>query len=177
VNSKTGIQIRPVQKGDAASLLGLFEALDNETTMMLWEPGERGLTLDMQQDRVNGYLDSVTQAMCVAEIIDENGDKNDIVGSAVAIGGKARRNAHVLTIAMGVKRQYWGKGIGAQLLQQLVDWARLHQFVRLELTVMAHNERAVLLYQRLGFEIEGRHVKSLKVDGEWVDEFTMALLL
>lgn len=177
MKASQSIRIRPVQQGDAAQLVALFEALDSETSMMLWEPGERGLTLEVQQHRVREYLDSTTQAMLVAESVSETSSALEIVGSAVAIGGKARRNAHVLSVAMGLKRKVWGQGIGQKLLHGLIAWAEAHQFARLELTVMAHNERAIALYQRCGFEIEGRNVRSLRIAGNWVDELTMAKLL
>lgn len=48
---------------------------------------------------------------------------------------------------------------------------------RLELTVMAHNHRAVGLYERMGFSVEGRRSQCLVVDGQFVDEFYMAVIL
>jgi RimJ/RimL family protein N-acetyltransferase len=42
---------------------------------------------------------------------------------------------------------------------------------------MAHNERALALYRRLGFEVEGTRRDSVLVDGRYVDELTMAKLL
>ena len=48
---------------------------------------------------------------------------------------------------------------------------------RLELTVMIHNAPAIALYQKFGFQIEGTKRASLKVDGTYVDEYVMSLLL
>lgn len=47
---------------------------------------------------------------------------------------------------------------------------------RLELTVMARNERAIGLYRRHGFEIEGTRRDSVRVGGAYVDELAMARL-
>jgi RimJ/RimL family protein N-acetyltransferase len=41
---------------------------------------------------------------------------------------------------------------------------------------MAHNERAVRLYDRMGFVREGIRQRALLVDGGWVDEYFMARL-
>lgn len=46
--------------------------------------------------------------------------------------------------------------------------------VRLELSVMTHNQAALALYIKNGFEIEGTKRKSLIIDGEWVDEYYMS---
>jgi RimJ/RimL family protein N-acetyltransferase len=41
---------------------------------------------------------------------------------------------------------------------------------------MAHNERALALYRRCGFEVEGTRRHSLLVDGRYVDELLLANL-
>jgi RimJ/RimL family protein N-acetyltransferase len=57
------------------------------------------------------------------------------------------------------------------------SWARERGFHRLELTVMTHNERAIRLYKKMGFEVEGVKKHSLFVNGEYVDEYYMAKLI
>lgn len=42
---------------------------------------------------------------------------------------------------------------------------------------MTHNQVAVALYSRQGFQIEGPRKDSLLVDGEYVDEYLMATLV
>jgi RimJ/RimL family protein N-acetyltransferase len=56
-------------------------------------------------------------------------------------------------------------------------WALAHGMHRLELTVMAHNERAHALYERMGFVVEGRRRECLLVNARLVDELYMAKLL
>jgi ribosomal protein S18 acetylase RimI-like enzyme len=45
-------------------------------------------------------------------------------------------------------------------------WAAYSGIKRAELTVMTHNEPAISLYKKMGFEIEGKKVCSLVVDGK-----------
>ena len=42
---------------------------------------------------------------------------------------------------------------------------------------MVHNERAIRLYKKMGFEIEGTKKHSLFVNGQYVDEYYMAKIL
>ncbi len=56
-------------------------------------------------------------------------------------------------------------------------WAKNQGVTRLELTVMTHNEKAVKFYKKMGFQIEGKKVNSLKVDGVYVDEYYMGKYL
>jgi RimJ/RimL family protein N-acetyltransferase len=67
--------------------------------------------------------------------------------------------------------------VGSRLLEELERLARAEGVHRLELTVLEDNERAVALYRRLGFEAEGRRRDSLKVEGRYVDELSLAKLL
>jgi RimJ/RimL family protein N-acetyltransferase len=63
------------------------------------------------------------------------------------------------------------------LLAEAKQWAAAHGVHRLELTVMAHNHRAVGLYERMGFSVEGRRAQCLVIDGRFVDELYMAVIL
>jgi RimJ/RimL family protein N-acetyltransferase len=72
---------------------------------------------------------------------------------------------------------YTGQGIGKALFAKGESWAVRHGVTRLELTVMTHNTNAVKLYEKVGFEKEGVKKNSLKVNGEYVDEYYMGKVL
>ena len=99
-----------------------------------------------------------------------------LVGSADVTPYKGRRS-HVGGIGLCVHDDFHGRGIGSGLLTALVDvadnWLNLR---RLELTVYVDNEPALRLYQKFGFEIEGRRRADAFRDGAFVDSFAMARL-
>ena len=78
---------------------------------------------------------------------------------------------------IGVLQAYTGQGLGRELFAEVFQWATAHHLHRLELTVMAHNENALSLYQKQGFVIEGVKKDSLLLDGDFVDEYYMGRLL
>jgi RimJ/RimL family protein N-acetyltransferase len=47
----------------------------------------------------------------------------------------------------------------------------------MELTVMEHNQKGIRLYEKLGFEREGIKRCSVKIDGNFINEFYMSKLL
>ena len=100
-----------------------------------------------------------------------------ITGHVTCIGGEARRNHHAVKLVIGVLEKYQGQGIATNLLKTTIQWAKEQQLHRLELLVMAHNDKAIALYKKVGFQMEGTKLHSLKVDGKWVDEHLMCLLL
>lgn len=103
-----------------------------------------------------------------------------IDGAVVGAAGLERlqgRRGHVGTIGMGVDDSWTGRGVGTALLGALVDLAeRWLGLRRLELTVYADNERALRLYARFGFAVEGRMRAYALRDGVFADAVAMARL-
>ena len=139
---------------------------------MLLEPGERVITVEKQRKRIKGILSRDNQTILVAE--DQGGQ---LVGHLTAFGGIYNRNRHTVDLVIGILQGFTGQGIGTQMFTQVEEWARTHAIHRLELTVMVHNERALKLYQKIGFEIEGLKKHHLRVNDKYVDEYEMAKLL
>jgi putative acetyltransferase len=100
----------------------------------------------------------------------------EIVGSCgMHPAGASPRRRHVMTIGISVRADAQGQGVGSALMQALCDIAdRWIGILRLELSVYCDNERAIALYRRFGFEIEGRHRGYVLRDGAFVDAFAMA---
>jgi len=163
--------IREIQESDAAAFLALCRRLDEETKFMLLEPGERTTTEEEQHQRITAILSQENQTLLLAE----NNEKP--VGFVAGLGGPCRRNRHCAHVVMGVLQAFCGQGIGQRLLVELEAWARGHDMRRLELTVMAHNARALKLYEKVGFVREGIKRHALVVDGRPVDELCMAKLI
>jgi len=85
------------------------------------------------------------------------------------------RRRHVATFGMGVKDSECGKGIGSKMVETIIDlsdnWLNLK---RLELTVYADNERAIKLYKKFGFNVEGESEAFAFRNGEYVSAYHMA---
>lgn len=163
--------IRPITLDDAANFLALCQRLDRETRFMLLEPDERQLTVAEQRARIQTILPRANHTILVAE------HAGQLVGYVLLQGGDFRRNCHTAHLVIGILQAFTGQGLGARLLAEAEQWARQRAIHRLELTVMTHNTRAVSLYQKCGFVIEGTRRHALMVDGAYVDEYYMGKLL
>ncbi|MEM1276487.1 MAG: GNAT family N-acetyltransferase [Pseudomonadota bacterium] len=87
------------------------------------------------------------------------------------------RQAHCGEVFLFVHDGYWGRGIGTALLGALIDLAdKWLGLVRLQLDVNADNARAIALYERAGFEHEGKLRGDVLRDGVLVDSHLMARL-
>ncbi len=165
------VNIRKITEEDAGAFLDMCRAMDSETKFMMLEPGESITSLDEQHDRIRSLSGRDNAIILVAEV------EGELVGYIFADGGRYHRNRHSAHIVIGIRAAYTGQGIGGQLFQALFTWASLQGLTRLELTVMAHNQHGVHLYQKMGFEVEGLQRHSLRVDGQYVDEYAMSKLL
>jgi putative acetyltransferase len=101
---------------------------------------------------------------------------DEVVGSlSLSTYPQRPRRRHVGRIAMAVRDDWQGKGIGTTLMQAAVDladnWLNL---TRLELTVFVDNEPAIRLYEKFSFATEGKLVRFAFRDGQYVDSFMMA---
>lgn len=84
------------------------------------------------------------------------------------------RHAGVLGLAL--LPAWRGRGLGERLMRTALEAAHAFGFVRVELTVRADNARAIALYRKLGFAIEGVKRRAVLVDEAYHDLVMMALL-
>lgn len=83
---------------------------------------------------------------------------------------------HVFHLTIVVAPEHTGHGIGRALLEELLRWAEGDGRVeKVELRVRASNQRAIALYDSVGFVEEGRLRARVKLpDGSRVDDIAMA---
>ncbi|MCL5015338.1 MAG: GNAT family N-acetyltransferase [Firmicutes bacterium] len=151
----------------------LHHALFEETSFMLMEPGELPGDAAFWEKSMTPFVNNSGNALWVA-----HDDVGNLVGLMRVRGHSARRLSHCAQIVVGVKRNYWGQGIGTRLFEAAEQWAKTHGIIRMELTVMVPNRRALVLYHKMGFVVEGLRRQSIRYsDGEFLDEYLMAKIL
>ena len=100
-----------------------------------------------------------------------------VVGSAGLHPQAQLRRRHAAMLGISVDLAAQGQGVGGALMQALCayadDWA---QILRLELTVFTDNARALALYRRFDFRLEGTHRAYAMRDGVFADVHCMARL-
>jgi ribosomal protein S18 acetylase RimI-like enzyme len=99
-----------------------------------------------------------------------------VVGWCDIIPGWAHAIQHCGTVGMGLLPAYRGRGIGRQLLSACLAKARSKGITRVELEVRADNERAIKLYERMGFKREALKRHGMRFDGVYYDSVQMSLV-
>ncbi len=162
--------IRPVQAGDGEGLNAL-RRMPGVFENMLGIPSER---IKRNEDYIQS-MDANTHAFVA--VCKEIQNRDGIIGWASLNVHANLRKRHMGAIALMVHKDYQGMKVGTKLMEAMLDvadnWLMLK---RLELSVFVDNERAITLYQKFGFVIEGTLVQASIRNGQYVDEFTMARL-
>ncbi len=78
---------------------------------------------------------------------------------------------------MSVKQPWRGRGVGRALMTEALAWAPTVGIKRIELYVYVRNAPAIRLYERFGFETEGRRRGFIREGDEYLDDLVMARLL
>jgi ribosomal protein S18 acetylase RimI-like enzyme len=102
-----------------------------------------------------------------------------IVGALSISGGEHDRLMHRGEIEIFVDSDCRGMGVGRALMEAAITWAKANPILdKLSLHVFGDNTRAIALYQRFGFIIEGRMIGAfLETDGSRRDNVAMALFV
>jgi RimJ/RimL family protein N-acetyltransferase len=99
-----------------------------------------------------------------------------VIGWCDIIPMSLSSHAHSATLGMGLLAEYRGRGFGRALIEASLNDARRLGLVRVELTVHADNVRAIALYERVGFKVEGIKKDAVLIDSEYKDIVMMALV-
>ncbi len=89
------------------------------------------------------------------------------------------RSSHIAYLGgVAIHPDYSGKGYGSQMMQAIVEYGKILDLKRIELSVAAINDRAQHLYEKAGFQKEGilRNYTYLKSKNKYLDEILMSYL-
>jgi RimJ/RimL family protein N-acetyltransferase len=162
---RAGVLIRPARPGDADRFVEAFGAVAAEgrfvrTEVVTRSPRHYRREFRSSDDEHGSHLLAFA------------GDR--LVGSLSIRRDEHPVARHVATLGMFVVAEHRGRGIGTALMEAAMSWARRHGVERVELTVYPHNDAALALYRRFGFEQEGRLARRSKKSHGYEDEILMA---
>lgn len=160
--------IRSAQESDAESLSELRVKIDGETENLDREKGEAFIDILGFKEIIKNDSESLRNLFLVAVI------HNQIVGFSRCEGSVLKRFSHKIEFGVCVLKEYWGYGIGKNLLTESVSWTDANGIKKITLNVLETNEKAITLYKKHGFEIEGLLKKDkLLSDGKYYNTIMM----
>lgn len=164
--------ISKAQVTDAGKIIEYLNIVGGESDNLLFGKNEFHMTVEDEERFIENLSGSRVSALFIGKI---NGEIA-CVGSMMSPGRK--RIAHGADLAISVKKQYWGVGVGSLLMSAIIDFAKENKQTEiLHLGVRADNEAAIGLYKKMGFREIGRYKNFFKFDYGYRDEVLMNLYL
>ena len=159
------VAIRPATLDDVDAALALDESVALEG---------RWLAVEAPVDRITRgrrFRESIASDKATLLVADDDGAVVGLLGIEVSSYGVAE-------FGMMVAADRRAQGIGRDLLSTAIEWARSGGAHKVALEVWPHNEPAIGLYRKFGFEQEGllrSHYR--RRNGELWDVVRMGLVL
>lgn len=82
-------------------------------------------------------------------------DKKTIIGYVSLVFPRFKKLKGNAYLTIAIRKNYRNKGIGSTLMDKAEEYAKNCNVRRMELEVLGKNKRAIELYKRRGYEIEG----------------------
>ncbi|WP_391121581.1 GNAT family N-acetyltransferase [Psychrobacillus sp. L3] len=160
--------VRSAIEKDAKDLSELRLQIDGETENLDREKGEEFIDREGFEQLIKTDSEKSRNLFLVAVVHDR------IVGFSRCEGIYLNRFSHKVEFGVCVLKEFWGYGIGKNLLKESVAWADFIGIKKITLNVLETNDKAIELYKRLGFEMEGI-LKNDKIlaDGKYYNTIMM----
>jgi RimJ/RimL family protein N-acetyltransferase len=172
LKSGRALEIRKAEESDAHALVQYMEDISAETDCLSFGSGEFGITPEEEIEFIKSFQSGAGKVFLLGLV------EGRIVASLSFNNGKRKRLEHYGEFGMSVRREFWGDGIGAILVDSLIDWAKENRIVtKINLMVRHDNVRAINLYLKKGFSFEGKIPRGIRIKGEYHDVYTMGLCL
>ena len=169
------MRIRELIKSDAAEFRGLrLRALEEYPTIFSASyEVEREWPVERFADRladIPGSEDAFTLGCFVG---------GGLVGSISFFRYEGRKLMHIgRIVAAHVAAEHQGRGYGRAMVEDVLRRARqMSGLSAIHLTATTTNDRAISMYESFGFEICGTTPRAMFVDGQYIEEHLMVLML
>lgn len=160
--------IRKAEPGDASPIVKMSTQIGSETDNFTYGEDDFYFTEEQQKSFISNIGDK-DNYLYIVGIVD-----NKIVATLSYLSSSRRRTMHRGELGIGVLKEYWGMGVGSHLMDYFFKWANSKAVVKkIDLEVREDNLRAINLYMKYGFKIEGRISRGMLIGGKYYDLYCM----
>ncbi|WP_075618530.1 GNAT family N-acetyltransferase [Paenisporosarcina indica] len=160
--------VRPAVNNDAMELSDIRLQIDGESQNLDREKGEAYIDTPGFEKLIHSDTESENNLFLVAVANDK------IIGFSRCEGNQLKRFAHKVEFGVCVLKDYWGFGIGTNLLKESIAWADSIGIHKITLNVLETNDKAINLYKKYGFKTEGILINDkILADGEYYNTVVM----
>lgn len=166
----SNIQIIKARIEDAQTILDYLDQIGKESDNLTFGEEGLGYTLEDEVKVIEGYAENLNSCMYIAL------DNHKVISIANLSASKRERTKHISILGISVLKQYWGQGIGKQMMHTLIAFAQQAPDTRyVHLEVRSDNIKAIHLYESVGFKKNSVVPSMMFIKGEYFDMDLMIL--
>ena len=162
--------VRSPEEKDVMPMLEYLRTVAGETDFLMNYPEETSkYTPEGEKALFERVNSSDLEAMPVCFI------DGRIAGNCMITFNGRIKTRHRASVAIALKREFWGQGIGTRLMQEMIRIAEEKDYVtQLELDFIEGNLRAKALYEKMGFKVVAVKPDAIRLkDGTLLAEYSM----
>lgn len=153
---------------DAEELVTFYNRVGGETSYLSFEKDEYPLSVEEQKKAIDIYTKTNDQFMLIVK------EEDLIIAAGTMTTSSKLKLRHVTELGIVVQNASQSLGVGTELMKRLMKWAREQpNLIKIRLDTRADNVRAVSLYLRLGFKVEGTLKNVTYWNGQYYDLYIM----
>lgn len=157
---------------DAQALLDYMKVTAGETPYLLRTPEECTMTLAQERDFLANAVAGDCDVMILCFVDDA------LAGNCRIVRHNKRKTMHRADVMIALYQKFWNLGIGTAMFEEMIAIAREWGIAQLELEVIEGNDRAIALYEKMGFETVAAKPNAIRLeDGTMLKEFIMVRAL
>ncbi|MPM82898.1 hypothetical protein SDC9_129960 [bioreactor metagenome] len=166
------VRLREAVKEDAPELIAYLQKIGGESDFLTFGSGEFSVSVSDEAAMLEESRTAKNKIMLLSLV------GNKVIGCLHFEGGARSRILHTGEFGVSVLKDYWDKGIGTEMVKELIQWAKASNVIRkLNLRVRSDNARAISVYEKLGFIQEGLITREFFISGEFYNFIYMGLII
>lgn len=164
------LQIMEPSVEDAAAMVSFAKQVGDETDNLTFDGEDFKVTVEEEKEFILKHQREANHLCLISKI------EGEIVGMLSLAGTQRKRCKHIGEFGISIKKKHWKKKIASLMLNEMISWAKEGDTIKkIDLSVLKKNERAVKLYERLGFKHEGTRSRASFQGGNFLDTYLMGL--
>ena len=163
--------IREAVPDDAENMISYLNRVGGESDNLMHGANEFKVPVEGVKRKLAMSKDSENSIILIAL------DNDRIIARAELDGYYPARIRHRAVLSISVKKEYWNRGIGTDMLNRLIEQAKKMKLRVIELEVISDNARAISLYHKMGFSDIGLYKDYFNVKGIFKDAVIMQKVL
>jgi len=159
------VHIRPLKEDDREGLHGMYQSMSDDALRWSMAP--------YTEETIDTWIGDLPNLISLVAV-----HLGEIIGYASIQKFAHPRLAGTGDLNIYIHQDYQGAGLGTALMVMLLNAANEQSLHRINLEVVADNEKAVHLFRKFGFNVEGRRVEAYKaINGSLHDILLMGKTL